>query len=1154
MSDPIERASEAFPPIFATNRLETGETVAEVINGMLRRLREVLKEPPHIAIATAYLNPAGFNLLADEIEQSPAVRLLIGAEPMSSSSRTGPSPEEAIDLSLRTERDLTGFTLVADAEAQRLVAWLRLAEATGKPRVDVREFKKGFLHGKAFIAEHEAMPSFLAGSSNFTQAGLTTNHELNLGYPSHEHTSLVVNWFNEIWDQSEPYDLAKFYEERWQQHPPWIVFLRMLWELYRNDDDVEERPLGLNLTGFQRDGVHRALRLLESIGGVLVCDEVGLGKTFIAGEIIYQATMRDRQRVLIITPAALKESTWIPFLRQFGLYSNRVEVATYDDMRIGSKEFLQNLDEYALIVIDEAHNLRNPDAQRSKAVEAMMRGKFRKKMVLLTATPVNNSLWDLETLISYFVPNDSQFASVGIPSIDAYIREAQRQDPTTLSPEHLFDLMNQVAVRRTRGFIKREYRGETLMTPSGQEVEIEFPTPQLHRISYDLSPAGERLVAEVVYALDSPMMGPDNPGKTIEQLIRERCDDENRLSMARYVPSLYLLDDDIDWRQVVTTGLLESILLKRLESSAIALENTLGKMIASHEAFLGALAVGRVINGKALQAFAANDDDVEDFFASIDEDANENVESADAYDVAQLRERVELDVALLQRLRALTIEAREEDDAKATALVEILRDVAERAERPSKDNISISDRKKVLIFSSFADTAAHLRDAVVEAVANEPPGSPLGSYVNRIPGAIFGSKAGVHQDTRARTVAQFAPATAGRLDDNGEPLTEDLHDVLFATDVLAEGVNLQQAGCVVSVDLPWNPMRLVQRHGRIDRIGSHHRHIDVNCFFPAEGLDRLLGLEERLQRKIAYANAAIGMGNIIPGQVADPNLEVTLNDVRDQIEQIRDEDASILVSGGGTSALSGEEYRRRLEKAINDPRTRRAVESLPFGSGSRFVSSGTRLPGWVFCARIGDHPEPWFRFVAAEGDTWVPRMHSETGDPIVVADTLACLVAADPSGSDTPFHEAEPPDTGVFEAWAIAQNHIHTAWMKLTDSDAIQPQVPLALRQAAELVVVHGEGLGPERQNHIYQCLRGRWEKRIVDHVREIVRADEPQKRRLARLVDFVEAEGLEPPPPAVPLPEVALDEVKLVCWIAVTPAKPVENALQTAGGVNGTS
>ena len=273
---------------------------------------------------------------------------------------------------LRVERDLTGFTLEADRSARRLVAWLRKAAETGEPRVEVRRFNKGFLHGKAFIAIHPTLPAVLAGSSNFTYAGLARNRELNLGYPSGEYTQLVIDWFDELWDDAEPFDLAAFYEARWMPHPPWVVFLRMLHELYGGDRDDDDRRLGLELLGFQRDGVSRALRLLDDLGGVLVCDEVGLGKTFIAGEIIHQASVRDRQHVLVITPAALKDSTWVPFLRRFNLYSNRVQVVTYDDVRLGTRPELQNLDQYALVVIDEAHNLRNPAAQRSKAVEELL--------------------------------------------------------------------------------------------------------------------------------------------------------------------------------------------------------------------------------------------------------------------------------------------------------------------------------------------------------------------------------------------------------------------------------------------------------------------------------------------------------------------------------------------------------------------------------------------------------------------------------------------------------------------------------------------------------------------------------------------------------------------------------------------------------------
>ena len=162
---------DTFPPVFATNRVDTGETVAAEINRMLRGLREDLASPPELAIATAYLNPAGFDLVADEIEQAPVVRLLLGAEPQAPMWRSvdEASPVDLLDDGLRASRDLTGFTVEADRSARRLVAWLREAEATGKPRVEVRRFNKGFLHGKAFIAIH---PSLARGSRRVVELHL----------------------------------------------------------------------------------------------------------------------------------------------------------------------------------------------------------------------------------------------------------------------------------------------------------------------------------------------------------------------------------------------------------------------------------------------------------------------------------------------------------------------------------------------------------------------------------------------------------------------------------------------------------------------------------------------------------------------------------------------------------------------------------------------------------------------------------------------------------------------------------------------------------------------------------------------------------------------------------------------------------------------
>lgn len=1118
-------------PVFATNRppagdSDRGETVAEAVNQLLEVSRTGLADPPELAIATAYINPAGFDLIADEVEAAPRVRLLLGAEPETPPVRRE-RPEYSFDehlTGLRDDRDLTGFTIEADRSARRLVNWLRTKGVGDDATVEVRRLTDEFLHGKAFIVEHPTHPGVLAGSSNLTYAGLMRNRELNLGYPSGNHTELVVDWFDELWELAEPFDLAAVYEARWQPHEPWVVFLRMLLELYGpGDPDGDHLVTGLGLTGFQRDGVARSLRILDELGGVLVCDEVGLGKTFIAGEIIHRAAVQDRQQVLIVVPAALRESTWVPFLRQFDLYSNRVQVVTFDDLRLGTRPEVQNLDGYALVVIDEAHNLRNTATQRAEAVKELLGGEFAKKVVLLTATPVNNSLLDLQSLISYFVKNDAQFAHVGIPSIAGYLRRASDLDPEALSPEHLFDLMDQVAVRRTRRFIRDNYAGDHLIGPGGVQIGIDFPTPRVERVDYVLSPEGRELLDAVIAALEIP----DDEDLTTRHDVANR--DPDRLSLARYTTSLYRLAADPEGRQVANSGLLRSALLKRLESSADALASTLGRLIDGHDTFLEGLDDGLVLTGEALTEYAANDGDIDAFLDLLDTEDVTGADDAADYDIDNLRTQVSLDRELLERLRQLALVAAETDNHKVAALVDVLTDVADRARHPSRDGVSAGDRRKVIVFSTYTDTIKAVHDAVAAAVAEAPASSPLASYRARIAPAVFGSKTGIDQANRAATLAGFAPATAGPRDDDGNALAEDRFDVLFTTDVLAEGVNLQQAGHIVNYDLPWNPQRIVQRHGRVDRIGSHHPTVLFDCFFPAEALDELLGLEEKLQRKLAYANAAIGVGQVLPGQVTDPDVQVALADiaaVHEQIENLYEEKADLLLGRGDSAALSGEEYRRRLDRALGNDRLRGDVEVLPYGAGSGFVSERVRRHGWVFCARVGDHPRPWFRFVSA------------TGDPqLILDDTLSSLMAADPGGPDCARTMPDWGVEGVFGAWETARDDIHQTWTKLTDIANLQPEIPLALREAAELVMTAPGDLSIDEQQGLLQRLNARWDRRIVSGIREIVRSDHAASERVEALVEYVKEEGLPLPEHPEPLPPVEADEIRLVCWMAVAPA-----------------
>ena len=339
-------------------------------------------------------------------------------------------------------------------------------------------------------------------------------------------------------------------------------------------------------------------------------------------------------------------------------------------------------------------------------------------------------------------------------------------------------------------------------------------------------------------------------------------------------------------------------------------------------------------------------------------------------------------------------------------LKEDLERIAEEAERPNKDGVSAGDRRKVIIFSTYAETVADVHARLDELIDNAPKGSPLAAFKGRLAPPVFGALGGDGQAQRAEVLAGFCPMTAGDLDDKGRPKSKDQFDILVTSDVLAEGVNLQQAGRMVNFDLPWNPMKLVQRHGRIDRIGSPHKRVFIDCFFPAENLDRLLGLEATLQRKIAYANAAVGVGTVLPGQVADPSVEVLLHDVRADIVDLYNEDPTLLIEGGGSEALSGEEYRRRLSESLKMANVRRDVLQLPYGAGSGFVSPKINQAGYVFCARIGNEEKPWFRFVATDATTWEARRDAE-GMPTIIDDTLTCLIAADPGSITGEQHVTE---------------------------------------------------------------------------------------------------------------------------------------------------
>lgn len=1133
-------------PVFATNRVAPPMTVREEVRRLFRVNREALAVPPGAAIATAYINPAGFLLLADELEKLPSIRILLGADPL-------PDPllpadpdatlQKRLDAALtdhlrwlKAERDALGFQLSATASAKRLVAWLRAADERGEPVVEIRRYTGGFLHGKAFISHHPTHPAYLAGSSNLTFAGLTRNAELNVGASGqHGSTPQVIDWFEDCWADSEAFDLAGLYEPLWAEHTPWSVFLRMLLARYGEHlDDEEAGATRFELTRFQADGVKRMRRLLDEIGGVLVADEVGLGKTFLALEVIAAAAEAQRQRVLIAAPAALQASVWEPILDK-EWPRRRVRSHSYEQLRNWMDPenespqavlFRDEVEDIALVIVDEAHNLRNSAAARSEALDRIiLSGRHPKKVVLLSATPVNNSLIDLETLIKYFIRDDAKFASIGIPSIRKYIRDAQAMDPEALTPAHLFDLMDQVAVRRTRRFIKDNYKGETITGPGGKKIPIEFPDADVRRVDYMLDAAGENLVNAVTYALDIP----ENEAHIASFEVRRS--DPDRLLLARYVPSRYLKSENLNNTEVSNMGLLRSALLKRLESSPTALASTLGVLIKAHEAFLSALDKGTVLTGGALRDYVSSEsDDLDEILEGLDSDTEHQATDASLYDAELLRGDVDRDLTLIKEVRSFALGAAHADEPKVAALLAELDRISTEASKPAPIAASEVDRRKVIVFSTYADTIRDLHERLTETLKTAQPGSPLAAYRGRLAPAIIGEFAsgktgGINQVARAMAVANFAPRTAGRLSDDGTPKDDDLYDILLTTDVLAEGVNLQQAGHIVNYDLPWNPMRIVQRHGRVDRIGSEHKSIELDVFFPAEHLDEFLGLEQTLIRKLRQADAAIGAGKVLPGVSHFPPQEhfdpdAIVGEIEELIEQ-----------GGGSAAGSGEEYRRRLANALDaDQALRGRLEDLPFGIGSGFLNPAVSGRSFVFCIKMGDTGHIWFRNVNAD-DAWLP-VADEDGR-VVVDDTLISLVSADPGKPDRARSLPDAAFRAAYEAWTVAQKDAHDEWMRATDPNALAAEIPASFRDAREVVLNHGGHLGTAQMETIRR-LNTVPAAKARKAMRAALRTPGKPEVVVDAIIQVLDVFGVQPGEKVEPLPPIASDDVRLIAWMAV--------------------
>ena len=1110
-------------PVFVDNR--DGNTLAKAIRDRTLALKKTGITPQELCIASAYFNPAGMQLLSGAIDAVPRVRILLGADPVPESHvpvRVPGDPREpeftraqvrgALEKSLRTmrrDRNLEPFTRDNQLMVRQLPGMFR----SGK--VEVRRFTKHFLHAKAYIFRGPD-EGVMVGSSNLTYAGLSRNLELCLGHYDQPLVGKVIDWYEELWEEAEPFDLISLFEEILEEIPPYLVYLRVLWQLYGDELTEEERETGtIPITTFQKHGVWRALRILEDCGGVIIADGVGLGKTFTAGEIVSRYQER-RQRVLLICPAALRDTTWREFKSRFQLY---MEIVSFEqlanDVQLGGKnEHLDRpLEEYSLVIIDEAHNYRNPDTPtRAQVLRNLLAGK-RRDVVMLSATPVNNSLWDLYHLIRFFLKQDAHLANRGVLSMRKRFEDAMRKDPFSLSPDLLYPIIDATTVKRTRQFVKKHYKNESIRGPDGKSIPIVFPKPHALSVYYELEPVLPGFFDRFQEALMPPTGLP-------------------KLTMARYMPEQYPKGGSRG-EETALVGLLRSGLLKRFESSSHAFALTTEKMANEHEVFLQALEQSRVIRAEFFREIAATEDPSEEEFQQLLE-SSEAAEDASGYDVDALKEAVRSDLELLRELSNEAASISPEQHPKLAALVEELANIAEQAINDSKDREEEIQNRKVIVFSYFKDTLDWIEDFITKVVKQD---ERLACYRERIV-SVSGEKSR-HGIQRTEALHGFAPVST----EAPAHLASDRFDLLLATDVLAEGLNLQQCRNIVNYDLPWNPMRLVQRHGRIDRINSLHRHVYLRTYFPEDKLNDLLKLEERVRRKLAQAAASIGV-ETTPIEAGASGRQ-SFAESRKEIDDLYKGDSTIFDRGGTASAAqSGEEYRQELRKASQDSGFRRTIDDFPWKAGSGMVKGNAS--GWVFCAVVGDGSpsvrhrlnRTYLRFVPRQFLKTKKSLLQEGGEPSeedgIIGEIGTCLRLLECS-EETTRDLPDDLEEEVYEAWERARENIYLSWFHETDPANLQPEVRKLNREVAEWLRGHPPQLLDVDLDRIIESVESPWPRRDENQLRLVWNQefDDPLERS-KRLVEEIEMIGAEPFAPPDPLPPIEREEIHLVTWMAI--------------------
>ncbi len=868
------------------------------------------------------------------------IRLLIGEEPKIRVNQLDTAfPEKYLNADLSDLPFTTEYREVASF----------MIEAIQKGTLKVKLYKGDFLHAKCYIIGAESENAVgIIGSSNFTRAGLMGNTELNAVEDDHRIVNFRptsqcqdpshLSWFEKMWSDPASVDwnerftlevlgLSKFGDK---SYSPYEIYIRILYEIYGDDIEIEESLKNeerfesrTDLTLFQEESYRKVKARLDNpkIGMCLVGDSVGLGKSYIARRVIEEYGYFQRKNVVVVCPASLRDD-WRRHLEEITVNAPVFSITEFGNEQslVGVREELKRRKEASkasnaidLLVIDESHNLKTQGSQSFQNLQEILTSRdfcsTVPRVLLLTATPVNNGIKDLANQIILSKGGDGQFFThFGIQDMESFFGNIQRQFSANGRDDAFVDLypiLHKIMVKRTKHQVKKDFPDATIN--DGQP--IKFPDERLESILYELdSKEIRKAIHKRLSALET-----DNPplyAAFTEE--RDQTDEEREsqqgildffnftksdarqrkkavefesifhfidraINNLKLIPYSYLsekkqrtADEELQARaRGSLTGIMRITLFKSFDSSIHTFKQRIDRYSNYLETFESVFfKQSRIVRPEIIQKALTRLDEKPDvdIMKLIDEEIvgfTEREQQRQArdtsYSVKTSYASIRHDDYRIERIRAFIQQDKDIIGLIREILAEVKRDSKLETLKEELVRCGLTG-SKVLVFSYFATTIDYLKQQLDDTFLAE-----LG--VDRDQVAFLKSKNGEYKQEYVRRfspVAQKQAVVDGKV--NGKPELQ----LLFSTDVLSEGQNLQDCGVIINYDLHWNPVKMIQRNGRINRLGSTFDEVLIYNFRPDAQLDKFLKLMKKLQEKIRIIGGSVGIDSSVLGeQISD---------------------------------------------------------------------------------------------------------------------------------------------------------------------------------------------------------------------------------------------------------------------------------------------